>query len=152
MWIYCHRSLWRNRLCIVQLKVDPPGSMKHNNWTILGSTDIKPDQLDPWIKDQLGNVLLSTILPLRLQNFVSCGRACPCRGEIVDKRVIFSWSMINGSSWSGLIKVTFGCWGMDSLWSLGQKSNDIICLKMLFKIVLLIIIVLYLFIFVLMLP
>ena len=28
-----------------------------------------------------------------------------CRGEIVDKRVIFSWSLIHGSSWSGLIKL-----------------------------------------------
>ena len=42
-----------------------------------GPTFIKPDQLDPWIKDQLGNALLSTILPLQLWNFVSCGRACP---------------------------------------------------------------------------
>ena len=28
-----------------------------------------------------------------------------CRGEIVDKRVIFTWSLIHGSNWSGLIKV-----------------------------------------------
>ena len=28
-----------------------------------------------------------------------------CRGETVDKRVIFIWSLIHGSSWSGLIKV-----------------------------------------------
>ena len=28
-----------------------------------------------------------------------------CRGEIVDRRVIFIWSLIHGSSWSGLIKV-----------------------------------------------
>ena len=42
-----------------------------------GSTFIKPDQLDLWIKDQLGNALLSTILSLQLPNFVSCGRACP---------------------------------------------------------------------------
>ena len=28
-----------------------------------------------------------------------------CRGEIVDRRVIFIWSLILGSSWSGLIKV-----------------------------------------------
>ena len=28
-----------------------------------------------------------------------------CRGEIADRRVIFNWSLIHGSSWSGLIKV-----------------------------------------------
>ena len=28
-----------------------------------------------------------------------------CRGETVDRRVIFIWSLIHGSSWSGLIKV-----------------------------------------------
>ena len=42
-----------------------------------GSAFIKPDQLDPWIKDQLGNTLLSTILHLQLPNFVSCGRDKP---------------------------------------------------------------------------
>ena len=49
----------------------PLGDMKP------GSAFIKSDQLDPWIKDQLGNALLSTILPLLLRNVVSCGRACP---------------------------------------------------------------------------
>ena len=44
---------------------------------ITGSAFIKRDQLDPWIKDQLRNALLSTILSLQLPNFVSCGRACP---------------------------------------------------------------------------
>ena len=33
-----------------------------------GLTFIKPDQLDPWIKDQIGNALLSTILPLQGRN------------------------------------------------------------------------------------
>ena len=33
-----------------------------------GPTLIKPDQFDPWIKDQLGNALLPPILPLQLQN------------------------------------------------------------------------------------
>ena len=42
-----------------------------------GSVFIKPDQLDPWIKDQIGNTLLSTILHLQLPNFVSCGRDKP---------------------------------------------------------------------------
>ena len=42
-----------------------------------GSAFIKPDQRNPWIKDQLGNALLSTILHLQLPNFVSFGKACP---------------------------------------------------------------------------
>ena len=57
-----------------------------------GPSFIKPDQLDPRIKDQLRNALLSTILSLQLPNFV-------------DSRVIFIWSLILGSSWSCLIKV-----------------------------------------------
>ena len=77
-----------------------------HNWS--GSVFIKPNQLDPWIKDQLGNVLLSTILPLQLPIFVSCGRACPSHvtqnGEIVDRRMIYIWFLIHGSGWSGLIK------------------------------------------------
>ena len=40
-----------------------------------GPTFIKPDQHDLWIRDQLRNALLSTILSLQLPNFVSCGRA-----------------------------------------------------------------------------
>ena len=28
-----------------------------------------------------------------------------CRDEIADRRVIFIWALIQGSSWSGLIKV-----------------------------------------------
>ena len=42
-----------------------------------GPTLIKPDQRNPWIKDQLWNDLLSTILHLQLPNFVSCGRDKP---------------------------------------------------------------------------
>ena len=42
-----------------------------------GSTFIKPDQPDPWIKDQIKIILLSTISPLQLPNFVSCGRDKP---------------------------------------------------------------------------
>ena len=42
-----------------------------------GSAFIKPDQHNPWIKDQLGNALLSTIVHLQLPNFVSCGRDKP---------------------------------------------------------------------------
>ena len=42
-----------------------------------GSAFIKPDQVDPGIKDQIKITLLPTISHLRLLNFVSCGRACP---------------------------------------------------------------------------
>ena len=45
--------------------------------TAPGPTFIKPDQLDPWIKDQITITLLPTISHLLLPNFVSCGRACP---------------------------------------------------------------------------
>ena len=42
-----------------------------------GSAFIKPDQRNPWIKDQLRNAQLSTIVHLQLPNFVSCGRDKP---------------------------------------------------------------------------
>ena len=42
-----------------------------------GSAFIKPDQLDPWIKDQIRITLLPTISHLLSPNFVSGGRACP---------------------------------------------------------------------------
>ena len=46
-----------------------------------------------------------------------------CRGAIVDRRVIFIWSLIHGSSWSGLIKVGPG----GILWfSGGQYSRNYI--------------------------
>ena len=47
------------------------------SYVAAGPSFIKPDQLNPRIKDQLRNALLSTILSLQLPNFVSCGRACP---------------------------------------------------------------------------
>ena len=49
----------------------------NNTQTQPGPTFIKPDQRNPWIKDQLGNDLLSTIVHLQLPNFVSCGRDKP---------------------------------------------------------------------------
>ena len=79
-----------------------------------GPTFIKPDQLDPWIKDQLGTVLPSTILSLQLRNFVSYGRACPSHmtqnlvtvgAKLLTGEWFLFWSLIHGSSWSGLIKV-----------------------------------------------
>ena len=64
----------------------PPNPGNHNQ---PGPTFIKPGQLDPWIKDQIKIILLS------FRN---------CRGKIVDSRAFPSWSLIHGSSWSGLIK------------------------------------------------
>ena len=46
-------------------------------WLDPGSAFIKPDQRNPWIKDQIKITLLPTISHLLLPNFVSCGRACP---------------------------------------------------------------------------
>ena len=78
-----------------------------------GPTFIKPDQLGPWIKDQLGNALLSTTAPTVTKFCVMWeGLSLPhdtkfgnCRDDIADRRVIFIWSLIHGSSWSCLIKV-----------------------------------------------
>ena len=42
-----------------------------------------------------------------------------CRDEIVDRRVIFIWSLIHGSSWSSLIKVGPGA----RFWSTDHQSN-----------------------------
>ena len=52
-------------------------TMRKSSVASPGSAFIKPDQRNPWIKDQLKNALLSTILYLQLPNFVWCGRACP---------------------------------------------------------------------------
>ena len=82
-----------------------------------GSAFIKPDQLDPSIKDQLGNALLSIIFTPTVTHFcVMWGSLSfphvtkfgKCRGEIVDKRMIFIWSLIHGAGWSGLIKAEPG--------------------------------------------
>ena len=71
-----------------------------------------PDQLDLQIKDQWGKTLLYTIFPAQYWNFVTCGRDKPSHmtqnfiiaGKIVDRTMISNWSLIYGSSWSGLIK------------------------------------------------
>ena len=78
-----------------------------------GPTFIKQDQLDPRIKDQ---VLLNNFAPTVTEFCVMWeGQALPrdtkfgnCRGEIVDMGAFPSWSLIHGSSWSGLIKVDPG--------------------------------------------
>ena len=56
-----------------------------------GSAFIKPDQRNPWIKDQIKITLLPTI--------------SHCRCKIVDSRSFHIWSLIHGLRWSGLIKV-----------------------------------------------
>ena len=55
-----------------------------------------------------------------------------CRDEIVDRRVIFIWSLIHGSSWSGLIKVGPGIsvcmlWWRHAIRIMGHSCPDGIC-------------------------
>ena len=63
--------------CPVIGRAQPELTPSKRQKTGSGAAFIKSDQLDPWIKDALGNSLLATILPLQLTNFVSCWRACP---------------------------------------------------------------------------
>ena len=69
-----------------------------------GSAFIKPDQRNPWIKDQIKITLLPTISHLLLPNFVSCGRACPSHMTQIlvtvgaklwtaDRFIVDPWSM-----------------------------------------------------------
>ena len=83
-WIQCrnyHRFWWNGLLTIAMvnhlLKDMDTGIVTTIVALTRCSAFIKPDQLDPWIKDQIGNTLLSTILHLQLPNFVSCGRDKP---------------------------------------------------------------------------
>ena len=46
-----------------------------------------------------------------------------CRGAIVDRRVIFIWSLIHGLSWSGLIKVGPGLVLFSLLYHTIQKEK-----------------------------
>ena len=73
-----------------------------------GSAFIKRDQLDPWIKDQLRNALLSTILSLQLPNFVSCGRACP--SHMTQNLVTVG------------VKLLIGEWFLFDPWSMDQAD------------------------------
>ena len=78
-----------------------------------GSAFIKPDQYNPWIKDQIKITIVPTISYLQLPNFER--QALPhdtkfgnSRCEIVDSRAFPSWSLIHGLRWSGLIKAEPG--------------------------------------------
>ena len=71
-----------------------------NDWNGPGPTFIKPDQLDPWIKDQMKITLLSTVSPLQLPNFVSCGRDKPSHMKqnlvtvgTAERFLVDPWSM-----------------------------------------------------------
>ena len=78
----------QNRYCIVfsftplLFKSERTGELLYYATVSPGSAFIKPDQFDPWIKDQVKITLLST----------------------VDNRVFLIWSLIHGLSWSGSIK------------------------------------------------
>ena len=73
-----------------------------------GSAFIKRDHLDPWIKDQLRNDLLSTILSLQLPNFASCGRACP--SHMTQNLVTVG------------VKLLIGEWFLSDPWSMDQAD------------------------------
>ena len=77
---------------------------QHFNSSLPGSAFIKPDQRNPWIKDQIKITLLPTISHLLLPNFVSCGRACPSHMTqnlvtvgaklwTADRFIVDPWSM-----------------------------------------------------------
>ena len=90
-----HSSSWEWLPCCVWIKMP-------------GSAFIKRDQLDPWIKDQLRNALLSTILSLQLPNFVSCGRACP--SHMTQNLVTVG------------VKLLIGEWFLFDPWSMDQAD------------------------------
>ena len=81
IWIKIHKFYFNKRLSKTLSAKQRPFCSGLKKLTIPetgpGSAFIKPDQHNPWIKDQLGNALLSTILHLQLPNFVSCGRDKP---------------------------------------------------------------------------
>ena len=74
-----------------------------------GSAFIKRDQLNPRIKDQLRKALLSTIWPLQLPNFVSCGRDKPSHMTqnlvtVGAKLLTGEWFLLDPCSWIKLIR------------------------------------------------
>ena len=91
--IVCTKFMWLNHPCSTGLLHWQPGS-----------AFIKPDQRNPWIKDQIKITLLPTISHLLLPNFVSCGRACPSHMTqnlvtvgaklwTADRFIVDPWSM-----------------------------------------------------------
>ena len=97
-WMSCNRTPWR----ISQYQFRLSSSAFRQCWT--GSAFIKPDQRNPWIKDQIKITLLPTISHLLLPNFVSCGRACPSHMTqnlvtvgaklwTADRFIVDPWSM-----------------------------------------------------------
>ena len=91
-----------------------------------GPTFIKRDQLDPWIKAQLKITLLSTISSLQGQALPYDTKFRNCRGEIVDSRIFPNWSLIHGSSWSGLIREgpEYSCKIIFSISAYFRKSTE----------------------------
>ena len=75
--LYTFLSRWQNVLVIIYSILQKYFVIKNGKGRGSGSAFIKPDQRNPWIKDQIKITLLPTISHLLLPNFVSCGRACP---------------------------------------------------------------------------
>ena len=101
--VYIYKNRWRCRnwfmvyMCMLILVISYDSISP-------GPTFIKPDQRNPWIKDQIKITLLPTISHLLLPNFVSCGRACPSHMTqnlvtvgaklwTADRFIIDPWSM-----------------------------------------------------------
>ena len=91
---------WYNNICSGHTWVLT--CLQYPGWP--GSAFIKPDQRNPWIKDQIKITLLPTISHLLLPNFVSCGRACPSHMTqnlvtvgaklwTADRFIVDPWSM-----------------------------------------------------------
>ena len=75
--------------------------------TTPGFAFIKPDQRNPWIEDQLGNALLSTISHLQLPNFVSCGRDKPSH---MTHKLVTVGAKFEAGEW-----FLFDPWSMDQV-------------------------------------
>ena len=103
---------WRSRFGVVVRGCQLGDTIKTEgcydaNFIVIGSPGsafIKPDQRNPWIKDQIKITLLPTISHLLLPNFVSCGRACPSHMTqnlvtvgaklwTADRFIVDPWSM-----------------------------------------------------------
>ena len=92
-----------------------------------GPSFIKPDQLNPRIKDQLRNALLSTILSLQLPNFVSCGRACPShmtQNLVTVGAKLWTGEWFSFDPWSlDQADLVWYKWGLITSWIQQNSSN-----------------------------
>ena len=98
------------------------GQLWHKEWVDIwqsvvrehhGPALIKPDQLDPCIKISWKSISCLWLCPYSFEILwhviglvpSTCHKIRNCRDKIVDSTAFPSWSLIHGSTWSGLIKV-----------------------------------------------